>query len=141
MPGWHITTPEGSYLVLTPFDHNKPGQRERALFLSPGSWLGGWRRVSCSPRRRGLDPRSRVRATRRCSSSAFPTTSAWRRCSGSGALQWSPSSQWSGSLTEQVEEAYFKLLPTGRSEVPAEEAAEPTIIFGKDGEMQAERLS
>ena len=42
---------------------------------------------------------------------------------------------------EQVEEAYFKLLPTGRSEITAEEAAELAIIFGKDGEMAAERLS
>ena len=44
-------------------------------------------------------------------------------------------------LNEQVEEAYFKLLPTGRSEITAEEAHELAVIFGKDGEMAAERLS
>ena len=42
---------------------------------------------------------------------------------------------------EQVEEAYFKLLPTGRSEIRAEEAHELARIFGKDGEMAAKRLS
>jgi hypothetical protein len=42
---------------------------------------------------------------------------------------------------EQVEEAYFKLLPTGRSEITAEEALELAVIFGKDGELAAERLS
>ena len=33
IPAWRITTPEGSFLILTRFDHNKEGQRERALFL------------------------------------------------------------------------------------------------------------
>ena len=28
-----ITTPEGSYLIFTRFDHNKPRQRERVLLL------------------------------------------------------------------------------------------------------------
>ena len=33
LPAWRITTPEGSYLVLTRFDTDKPQQRERALML------------------------------------------------------------------------------------------------------------
>jgi hypothetical protein len=33
VPAWLITTPEGSYLILTRFGHNKEGQRERPLFL------------------------------------------------------------------------------------------------------------
>ena len=30
VPAWRITTPEGSFLVLTRFDTDKPEQRERA---------------------------------------------------------------------------------------------------------------
>jgi hypothetical protein len=30
---------------------------------------------------------------------------------------------------------YFKILPTGRSEITLEEARELAIIFGEDGEM------
>ena len=33
IPVWRIATPEGSYLVFTPFDHDKPDQRERVLLL------------------------------------------------------------------------------------------------------------
>ena len=44
VPAWLITTPEGSYLIITPFDHNKPGQRERALFLI--SRFMAWRMAS-----------------------------------------------------------------------------------------------
>ena len=33
VPAWRITTPEGSYLVLTPFETDKQEQQERALRL------------------------------------------------------------------------------------------------------------
>jgi hypothetical protein len=42
---------------------------------------------------------------------------------------------------EQVDDMYFKILPTSRSEITAEEAHELAVIFGKDGELAAERLS
>lgn len=45
---------------------------------------------------------------------------------------WSPS---------QIDETYFKILPTGRSEITAAEADELIIIFGKDGALAAQRLS
>ena len=33
VPMWRIETPEGNFLISTPFDTGKPEQRERALFL------------------------------------------------------------------------------------------------------------
>ena len=33
IPAWRINTPEGTYLVFTRFDHDKPEQRERLLHL------------------------------------------------------------------------------------------------------------
>jgi hypothetical protein len=33
VPAWRINTPEGSYLVFTRFDHDKPEQRERLFVL------------------------------------------------------------------------------------------------------------
>ena len=44
-------------------------------------------------------------------------------------------------MPDQVDETYVRLLPTGRGEISIEEIAELTSIFGKDGEMAAERLS
>jgi hypothetical protein len=42
---------------------------------------------------------------------------------------------------DQVDETYFKILPTGSSEITAEEAHELAIVLGKNGELAAERLS
>jgi hypothetical protein len=45
------------------------------------------------------------------------------------------------AATDQVDETYFNRLPTGRSEITAEEAHELAVIFGKGGELAAEPLS
>jgi len=42
---------------------------------------------------------------------------------------------------DQIDETYFRLLPTGVGEITIEEIAELTAIFGEGGEMEAERLS
>ena len=42
---------------------------------------------------------------------------------------------------ESLDESYFRLLPTGSSEVAAEEAAILAALFGEDGELPARRLS
>ena len=41
----------------------------------------------------------------------------------------------------QVDRQYFEMLPGGRTEISAEEAAELAGIFGKNGELRAERVS
>ena len=33
VPAWRIETPHGAWLILTRFDPNKPGQRDRATYL------------------------------------------------------------------------------------------------------------
>jgi hypothetical protein len=141
IPAWRITTPEGSYLVLVRFDHNKEGQRERALHLisrfmvwrmatsfvlAVETWLGP--EVTRSGEEAllvvGVSYHERLAAMQRI-----------RRADvvGFGEVEW---------LThEQVDETYFNLLPTGSSEITAEEAHELAVIFGKDGELAAERLS
>jgi hypothetical protein len=140
IPAWRITTPEGSFLVLTRFDHNKEGQRERALFLiskfmawklatsfvlTAETWLGpGLRRSGAEALLAvGVSYHERLAAMQRL-----------RRADvvGFGEVEW--------LTNEQVEEAHFKLLPTGSSEITAEEAHELAVIFGKDGELAAERL-
>ena len=42
---------------------------------------------------------------------------------------------------KQVDDAYFRILPTGQSEITVEEIAELAALFGEDGELAAERLS
>ena len=40
-----------------------------------------------------------------------------------------------------VDDRYFAMLPRGETEISAEEAAKLASIFGKNGELPAERLS
>ena len=40
-----------------------------------------------------------------------------------------------------VDEQYFAMLPTGSTEITAKEADEFARVFGKNGELRAERLS
>ena len=42
---------------------------------------------------------------------------------------------------EQVDDTYFNLLPSKRSEITVEEIAELSAVFGEGGELQGERLS
>jgi hypothetical protein len=42
---------------------------------------------------------------------------------------------------DQVDETYFKILPSGAVEITVEEIAELSAILGEGGEMQAELLS
>ena len=42
---------------------------------------------------------------------------------------------------DQVDETYFRLLPTGVSEITAKEQQELVFVFGENGELAAERLS
>ena len=70
------------------------------------------------------------------SPSAFPATSAWP--SSNDAVGFSDP-MW--LAPHHVDEQYFGLLPTGSTEVTAEEAEEIARVFGRNGELRAERLS
>jgi hypothetical protein len=141
VPAWRITTPEGSYLIFTRFDHNKEGQRERALHLI--SRFMAWRMATSfvvtaemwlgpGLRRSGADALLVVGVSR------HERLAAMQRFKRTLVVTFAPV-EW---LTpDQVDETYFKILPSGRSEITAEEAHELAVIFGKDGELAAERLS
>ncbi len=44
-------------------------------------------------------------------------------------------------MPDQVDETHFRLLPSGASEITAEEQCELAVIFGENGELAAERMS
>jgi hypothetical protein len=141
VPAWRVNTPEGSYLVLTPFDTDKPERRERALLLitrfmawklatsfvvTAQTWMGG-----------GL-MRSAEEALIVVGISHHERRGLIQKISGTvpvsfQALQWLDA--------DQIDETYFHILPTGAGEITIEEIAELTSIFGEGGEMQAELLS
>jgi hypothetical protein len=140
IPAWHISTPEGRYLIFTRFDHDKPEQRERALFLisrfmlwkmatsfvlTVETWLG-------SESTRSGEEALLVVGVSRHQRAGLLQRITGRDPPSFGTAEW---------LTpDQIDEAYFGLLPTGSAEITTEEIAELTSIFGKNGEMEAERL-
>jgi len=141
VPAWRITTPEGSYLVLTRFDTDKREQHERALLLirrfmawkmatsfvlTVETWLGP--KVTRSGDEAllvvGVSHHERLAAMQRLRRADVGTFAE---------VEW--------LTADQVDDTYFRLLPAGRTEITAEEAMELVRTFGEDGEMTAERLS
>jgi hypothetical protein len=141
IPTWRITTPGGSYLILTRFHTDKQEQRERALLLI--TRFMAWRMATSFvlTAETFLGPevtRSGEEALLVVGVSHHERLAAMQRLRRAdvgtfGEVEWLE--------PEQVDDTYFKLLPTGRSEITAEEAHELAVIFGKDGELAAERLS
>ena len=141
VPVWRINTPEGSYLVFTRFDHDQPEQRVRVLLLmsrfmawkmatsfvlTAETWLGGdiTRSGDEALLAIGVSHRERLGLVQRITG---------RDPVSFGAPEW--------LMPDQIDETYFRLLPTGVSEITAEEQRELAVIFGENGELAAERLS
>lgn len=143
IPAWRISTPEGAFLVLTSFDQDKPEQRERALLLV--SRFMTWKMAT-----------SFVLTVQTWLKSAL----AFEDVSEEALLVIGVSHherlglvqrlrrpdpivlgmpEW--LMPDQIDEAYVQLLPSGASEISAEEIAELAVIFGEGGEMAAQLLS
>jgi hypothetical protein len=141
IPAWRITTPKGSFLVLTRFDTDKPGQRERALLLMSRfmAWKSATSFVLAVETWVGPEvTRSDQEALLVVGVSHHDRLAAMQWIGRADVVTFAPVT-W---LTpDQVDETYFKILPTGASEITAEEVRELAVIFGKDGELPAERLS
>jgi hypothetical protein len=141
VPTWRIGTTEGAFIVLAPFDEDQPEQRERVLHLisrfmawklatsfvmTAETWLG--------------DEETRIgeEALLVIGVSHQERLAALQRIVRGETVAFSDP-LWLAA--HHVDEQYFAMLPTGRTEITAEEAMELVRIFGEDGEMEAKRLS
>ena len=141
IPVWRIATPEGCYLIFTRFDHDKPQQRERVLLLISRfmAWKMATSFVLTAQMWLGADvtrPGDEVLLV--VGVSRHERMGLVQRITGRDPVSFG-TPEW--LMPDQVDETYVRLLPTGRGEISIEEIAELTRIFGKDGEMAAERLS
>jgi hypothetical protein len=140
IPAWRINTPEGSYLVFTRFDHDKSAQRQRLLHLmtrfmtwkmatsfvlSAETWLGA------------QETREGDEALLVIGVSHHERLGLIQRITGRDPVSFG-SPEW--PMPDQIYETYFRLLPSGVSEITAKEAQELAFVFGVDGELPAERL-
>jgi hypothetical protein len=141
VPAWRVATPEGSYLIFTPFAGDKPEQRARALILVSRfmawkmatsfilvleTWLGS------------QETRAGEEAILAIGVSRNERLGLLQRIEERDPLRLGPP-EW--LQANQIDEAYLSLLPSKTAEITADQIAELTMIFGEGGEMQAERLS
>ena len=137
VPAWRIETPDGVFLILTPFDATKPEIREKRIFLI-----------------------RRFMAWKMATSFVF-TAEPWLGADGEDALHIIGVSlherlavvlrikhgedvsfgQPMWLARHHVEDCYVAMLPRGQTEITAEEADMLARVFGKNGELPAERLS
>ena len=141
VPAWLITTPEGSYLILTRFDHNKEGQNERALHLITRfmTWKLATSFVMAAEFWLGPQmTRSGEEALLVVGVSRHERRTALQRIRRSVPVNFGPV-EW--LEPDEVDQTFFNLLPEKASEITFEEIAELSAVFGEGGEMQAERVS
>lgn len=141
IPRWRITTAGGDFLILTQFDADKPEQRQRALslirrfmiwklatsyVLTAETWLGA------EVARFGDEALLSV------GFSHYERLAVFQRIQRHEAVRFDEPVWLS---PHQVDRQYFGLLPHGRTEITAADEAELARLFGKNGELRAERLS
>jgi hypothetical protein len=141
VPSWRILSPEGDFVIVTPFDPDKPDQREQMLALVPRlmawklatafvltteSWLG--------PER----TRSGEEAVLTIGVSRHERLGVIRRVRKTPGVAFAPP-EWLPA--DALDENYFRLLPYGQSIVTTEEATMLAAVFGEDGELPARPLN
>ncbi len=141
VPAWRIETPEGALFIRTQFDTDNPEQRAQTIalisrfmawkmatgfVLTTETWLGAElaRASDEAILTIGVSPHERL--------------AVLQRIKRDDAVSFSQP-VWLASY--HVDECYLKMLPGKRTEVTAEEVADLSRIFGKDGELPPERLS
>jgi hypothetical protein len=140
IPAWRITTPEGGFLVFTRFDDDKPEQRVRVLLLISRfmTWKMATSFVLTAETWLGDEiTRSGDEALLAIGVSHHERLGLLERITGRDPVSFGLP-EW--LMPEQVDETYFRLLPSGASEITADETHELAIIFGANGELAAERL-
>jgi hypothetical protein len=138
VPAWRIATPEGAYLILTRFD-DKPGQREAALFAVSRFmvWKMATSFVLTGERWLGAEA-TRAEALLTVGVSYHERLAVMQRVVRGDAVSFSDV-MW--LAPHHVDDQYFAMLPSGRTEITAEEEVELARLFGKRGEFRAERVS
>ncbi len=139
VPTWLITTPEGTFIVLSRFDPEKEGQREQALYLI--ARFMRWKLATSFVLTAVIGLKADVKpigeeALLVVRVSFHEHRAAIQKIRRGGGFD---AAEWLGP--DQIDETYWRLLPTGVGEITVEEIAELSAIFGEGGELQAERLS
>jgi hypothetical protein len=140
-PTWRIETPEGAFLIPTPFDSEKPEQRERAIFLVSRfmAWKLATGFVLTTKTWLAAElTRTSDEALLAVGISAHERLAVLQRIQPGDHLDFGQP-RWLAAY--HVDDCYLKMLPGRRAEITAEEAVALSQTFSKSGEIPAARLS
>ena len=141
VPTWQITTPEGSYHLVTEFDSKQPEAREKVMILMSRfmAWKLATSFVLTAEVWSGAEHQhGSGEAILTVGVSRHERIGLVRRIRKRDPLVLTMP-EW--LTAEQIDEAYTALLPSRTSEITAEEIEHLTSIFGDGGEMEAQLLS
>ena len=140
VPRWRIATGEGNFLIVTQFNTDVPDQRQRALSLIRRFmvWKLATSYVLTAQTWQGPTGMRSDEALLVVGVSHHERLAVVQRIQRAEAVGFDDPAWLS---PHQVDRQYLEMLPGGRTEISAEEAAELAGIFGKNGELRAERTS
>ena len=137
VPAWRVMTPESIFLIFTRFDTAKPQQREHAIALIGRfmAWKMATSFVLTAETWLGADGEDALFIIGVSHHERLAVLQRIKRGNPVGFSE----PMWLAK--HHVDDRYFELLPRGETEISAEEAARLARIFGRNGELPAERLS
>ena len=137
VPAWRIETPEGVFLILSPFDANRPETRDHRFFLISRFmvWKMATSFVFTAEPWLGADGEDALHIV---GVSRHERLAVVQRIKHDEDLSFS---QPTWLARHQVEDRYVATLPRRQTEITPEEAAMLARVFGKNGELPAQRLS
>ena len=140
LPRWRITSADGNFLIVTQFKTDVPEQRQRALSLIRRFmvWKLATSYVLTAQTWQGPAGRRSDEALLAVGVSRHERLAVIQRIQRGEAVGFDDPA-W--LAPHQVDREYFEMLPGERTEISAEEAAELAQLFGRNGELRAERVS
>ena len=128
VPAWRIMTPDGTFLIITRSDTANPEQREHVIALISRFmvWKMATSFVLTAETWVGADGEAR-----------HERLAALQRIKRGDPITFS-NPMWLAK--HHVDDRYFEMLPREEMDISAEDAAELARIFGKNGELPAEKL-
>jgi hypothetical protein len=136
MPTWRIVTLEGTFLIISPFDTARPEKREHALFLVSRfmAWKMATSFVLTAEPWQGADGEDAVMIIGVSRHEQLAVLQRITHIDGISFSEplWLP--------RHHVEDRYVRMLPRGQTELTGQEIAQLGRVFGKNGELPAQRI-
>ena len=140
VPAWRIGSPGGEWLLLTRFDHDAPGAVDRAFHLVRR--FMAWRQATWFVQTAEIWLGDQI--TRRGDEAIVATAISRSACIASlQRIDRGPPVRFEAKQTltrDQLDPAYFSMLPRGEVSFSVQEIAALEAIFGAEGELPASRL-